>query len=136
MIDSITVTREQVEDMMKAWLKEKTAALSIGYYDDGRRTHLARTFTTALFNNVGGEPDYTQDLLDTYRLAICRFEKREAEIKEVIGSLQYGVDNAFQTRGIDSTYVVEAGTVEEWIKEMDEILATTPAPIPTEERTP
>lgn len=52
MTEVITVTKEQLEREMAGWLKGKSADLAIGFYDDGCRTHLARSFITALFNNT------------------------------------------------------------------------------------
>ena len=49
MTDSITVTREQVERVMLEWLAHEGVALSAGFL---YREHQAKSFTTALFNNV------------------------------------------------------------------------------------
>ena len=61
MTDSITVTREQVEEVMRTWLEARTRRLIVMFADgmpketERRRNSLARTATTALFNNVKAE---------------------------------------------------------------------------------
>ncbi len=52
MTDSITVTREQVEGALVHFLGREGYRLGIGQYDIVFRDQLARSFTTALFNNV------------------------------------------------------------------------------------
>ena len=49
MTDSITVTREQVEEVMLEWLAHEGVALSAGVL---YREHQAKSFAAALFNNV------------------------------------------------------------------------------------
>jgi len=60
--------------------------------------------------------------------AIARVEKAERFIRKLKAGMQYSVDHADQTRGIDSTHIIEAWVVDTWIDEIDKAFATTPEP--------
>lgn len=52
MTDSITVTREQVEGTIRTWLEDEAPTFWNRYLRDTALYAAAKSFTTALFNNV------------------------------------------------------------------------------------